>query len=103
MAKGITINGLPIVLKRPGYLDIENLDLYYEDCVIGGRGSFMVPIRERSQFVDATRNKLLQEIAGNEPLEVAGQARPGPPAADVLPCRRAPMERPDGELIARAG
>jgi hypothetical protein len=69
VAKGITINGLPIVLKRPGYFDIENLDLYYQDCVIGGRGAFMVPVRERDQFADATRNKLLQEIAGNEAVE----------------------------------
>jgi uncharacterized protein DUF1194 len=78
VAKGITINGLPIVLKRPGYLDIENLDFYYEDCVIGGRGAFMVPIRERNQFADATRNKLLQEIAGlvpDEPLIRPAQAR----------------------------
>src|SRR5262245_58787111 len=37
LAAGITINGLPIMLKRPyaGSLDIENLDEYYEDCVIG--------------------------------------------------------------------
>ena len=35
---GITINGLPIMLKRPygSGTDIANLDVYYEDCVIGG-------------------------------------------------------------------
>ncbi len=38
LAKNVTINGLPIVLKRPmaASMDIENLDVYYEDCVIGG-------------------------------------------------------------------
>ena len=48
-------------------MDIENLDVYYEDCVIGGPGSFMIPIRERDQFREATRTKLVQEIAGREP------------------------------------
>ena len=38
MAKGI-INGLPIMLRQPGYLDIPDLDIYYKDCVIGGQGS----------------------------------------------------------------
>jgi uncharacterized protein DUF1194 len=69
LAKGITINGLPIILKRPnpGTLDIENLDLYYEDCVIGGPGAFVIPIRERDQFKDAIRTKLVLEIAGRSP------------------------------------
>ena len=66
---GITINGLPIMLKRPlqSSMDIENLDIYYEDCVIGGPGAFVVPIRERAQFKDAVRTKLVLEIAGRTP------------------------------------
>jgi Protein of unknown function (DUF1194) len=66
---GITINGLPILLKRPtpGSLDIDNLDVYYEDCVIGGPASFVIPIREREQFKGATRTKLVLEIAGRTP------------------------------------
>ena len=69
LAAGITINGLPIMLKRPyvGTMDIEDLDVYYEDCVIGGPGAFVVPIREREKFVDATRTKLVLEIAGRQP------------------------------------
>jgi hypothetical protein len=69
LASGITINGLPIMLKRPtrGTMDIENLDVYYEDCVVGGPGSFVIPIRERLQFIEATRQKLVQEIAGRTP------------------------------------
>jgi hypothetical protein len=65
LAKGITINGLPIMLKRPqpGSVDIENLDVYYEDCVIGGPGAFVVPIRERDKFKEATRTKLVLEVA----------------------------------------
>jgi hypothetical protein len=69
LAKGITINGLPIMLKRPNAatLDIENLDIYYEDCVIGGAGAFVIPIRELSEFRKATRTKLVLEIAGLTP------------------------------------
>jgi hypothetical protein len=69
LAAGITINGLPIMLKRPysGTMDIENLDEYYEDCVIGGPGAFVIPIRERDKFIEATRTKLVLEIAGRQP------------------------------------
>lgn len=69
LAAGITINGLPIMLKRSynGSLDIEELDVYYEDCVIGGPGSFVIPIREREKFIEATRTKLVLEIAGRQP------------------------------------
>ncbi len=69
VASGITINGLPLMLKRPnpGTMDIENLDVYYEDCVVGGPGSFVIPVRERSQFVEATRTKMILEVAGREP------------------------------------
>jgi len=69
LAKGFTINGLPILLKRPNTstLDIEQLDVYYEDCVIGGPGAFVIPIREREQFKEAIRTKLVLEIAGRTP------------------------------------
>jgi hypothetical protein len=79
LAKGITINGLPIMLKRPNAatMDIEELDIYFEDCVIGGPGSFVVPIKERNQFKDAIRTKLVLEIAGRTP-----EARVVPVAAD---------------------
>jgi hypothetical protein len=71
LAKGITINGLPIMLKRPavGSVDIEDLDIYYEDCVVGGPGAFVVPIRERDKFKEAIRTKLVLEIAGRTPPE----------------------------------
>jgi hypothetical protein len=79
VAAGITINGLPIMLKRPNTftMDIENLDVYYEDCVIGGPGAFVIPIQERNQFKEATRQKLVLEIAGRTPEArvVPAQAR----------------------------
>ena len=68
LAAGITINGLPIMLKRTyGYSADANLDLYYQDCVIGGPGSFMIAIHERDQFKEATRTKLILEIANRTP------------------------------------
>src|SRR5438874_4077399 len=65
-AKGITINGLPIMVKEPSYttMDIDDLDLYYEDCVIGGPGSFVVSIKDRDKFKEAIRTKLILEVAG---------------------------------------
>src|SRR6195256_2395882 len=69
LEKGITINGLPIMVKEPSYstMDIDNLDWYYEDCVIGGPGSFVVSIKDREKFKEALRTKLLLEVAGREP------------------------------------
>jgi hypothetical protein len=71
LAKGITINGLPIMLKRPNFggMDLEELDVYFEDCVIGGPGAFVVPIKARDQFKDAIRTKLVLEVAGRTPKE----------------------------------
>jgi hypothetical protein len=69
VAAGITINGLPIMVKRPNTytLDLEDLDVYYEDCVIGGPGAFIVPIHNRDQFKEAIRTKLVMEVAGLTP------------------------------------
>ena len=77
--KGVIINGLPIMVKEPSYstMDIDNLDYYYEDCVIGGPGSFVVTIKDRDKFKEAIRTKLLLEIAGRTPdrwvVPVAGK------------------------------
>jgi Protein of unknown function (DUF1194) len=77
LEKGIIINGLPIMVKEPSYstMDIDNLDYYYEDCVIGGPGSFVVSIKDREKFKEAIRTKLLLEVAGRTP------ERPVVPAA----------------------
>jgi hypothetical protein len=85
IAAGITINGLPIMLKRPNSftMDLERLDIYYEDCVIGGPGAFVVPIRERSQFKEATRTKLVLEIAGRTP---GGQVMPAQARSPRISC-----------------
>ena len=81
LEKGIVINGLPIMVKEPSYstMDIENLDWYYEDCVIGGPGSFVVSIKDRDKFKEAIRTKLLLEVAGRTP------ERPVVPVAEKEP------------------
>src|SRR5438067_8270577 len=78
LANGITINGLPIMMKRQyGYSSDANLDVYYQDCVVGGPGSFVIAIHEREQFKEATRTKLVLEIAGRTPKQpvIPAQAR----------------------------
>ena len=69
LGKGIVINGLPIMVKEPSYstMDIDNLDWYYEDCVIGGPGAFVVTIKDRERFKEAIRAKLLLEVAARTP------------------------------------
>jgi hypothetical protein len=69
LEKGIIINGLPIMVKTPSYstMDIENLDYYYEDCVIGGPGSFVISIKDREKFKEAIRTKMVMEVAGLMP------------------------------------
>src|SRR5437588_145529 len=69
LEKGVVINGLPIMVKEPSYstMDIDNLDYYYEDCVIGGPGSFVIPIKDRDKFKEAIRTKLVLEVAGRTP------------------------------------
>ena len=77
---GVTINGLPLTLKAPVKpYSIANLDLYYEDCVIGGPGAFIHPVREKAQLATAIRRKLVLEIAGTPPslIQVA-ETRPEP-------------------------
>jgi hypothetical protein len=78
VAKGITINGLPLLLKRPNFatMDLPDLDVYYEDCVVGGPGAFVVPVQSKEKFREAIRTKLVLEIAGRQPhvIRVAADA-----------------------------
>ena len=63
--RGVIINGLPIVTKSPeDWLTMPDLDQYYEHCVIGGDGSFMIPVRGMTNFGAALQMKLVMEIAG---------------------------------------
>ncbi len=73
--RGITVNGLPIMLHADpfsGY-SIPNLDLYYQDCVIGGPGAFLVTVKDIQQIEEAIRRKLVLEIAGATPKIIPAQ------------------------------
>lgn len=76
--QGVTINGLPVMLTRAygGWGHIDHLDRYYQDCVIGGPGAFVQSIRSMDEFLTATRQKILREIAENGSVAPAmGEAR----------------------------
>lgn len=64
------------MLKKADPFGIPNLDQYYQQCVVGGPGSFMIPVTDVDNFKTAIRRKLIIEISGL-PAKVV-------PAADIL-------------------
>lgn len=79
LEKGIIINGLPIMVKEPppGATDaIADLDHYYEDCVTGGPGAFVMTVKDRDKLKEGIRAMLVREVAGLAP------ERPDIPSAD---------------------
>ncbi|HVZ13236.1 MAG TPA: DUF1194 domain-containing protein, partial [Bauldia sp.] len=72
---GVTINGLPIMLHAADYFGIPDLDAYYRDCVIGGPGAFMIAVTGTLNFEDATRRKLVTEIADASRPHLSPDAR----------------------------
>lgn len=100
VSEGVVINGLPIILKpsqRSGFFDIRDLEKYYKDCVIGGFGSFAIPVRSKEEFAPAIRRKLILEISGIMPRGHTGEPR-------IIRTQAAPEERSDcmvGEKLWR--
>ncbi len=77
LAQGIIINGLPIMLAPTIASNMGfGLDVYYRDCVIGGPGSFVLPLLKSGDWAAAIRRKLILEIAGRPARFVAVQAEP---------------------------
>jgi hypothetical protein len=77
--QGIVINGLAIMIDRQGlddYFHLAKLDEYFEDCVIGGPGAFVIRITDQDQFATAIRRKMILEIADAEP-RISPAAAPG--------------------------
>lgn len=100
IGRAITINGLPIVNDRPqpfGVPQIDDLDIYFETCVIGGPGAFIVVAEDFQDFGAAIRRKLILEIAGIEPdpgeAPAVRLAAPRAGIARVIPVTR--FEPPD--------
>lgn len=88
IAKGITINGLPILNPDDAWNSryyLPDLDLYFRGCVIGGPGAFLEVANSFADYARAIRRKLVLEIAGLTPgdeaperaLLVPAAARPG--------------------------
>src|SRR5262249_9549357 len=71
VAAGEMINGLPILTLEP------DLDDYYRQNVIGGRGAFVSSVRSYEEFAKAIRSKLVTEIAAaarTNPVRIAQEA-----------------------------
>lgn len=92
LGRGITINGLPLMTDDGAYsqFNLPDLDIYYQTCVIGGPGAFVIPVTDWPDFADAVKRKLV--------LEIADQA----PVAQIIPAQaRDPRDCQVGEKIWR--
>ena len=77
VAKGITINGLPLMLTENwlGYPQYDvDIEQFYRAQVIGGSDAFLISVRRPNDFKRALRTKLLREIAGDHRLEFSAFA-----------------------------
>lgn len=79
---GIVINGLAIMLRPSG--TVSGLDQYYGDCVIGGPGAFVLPVRNIEDFGVAVRRKLVMEVSGLEPKPLVNRIAAKPATADCM-------------------
>jgi len=66
VAKGVVINGLPIIVKPPEFIfppqPPEGLDVYYRNHVVGGEGHVIIESIGFDNFKQAILQKLLLEI-----------------------------------------
>jgi len=66
VARGVVINGLPIIVKPPEYIfppqPPEGLDIYYRNHVVGGEGHVTIESIGFDNFKQANLQKLLLEI-----------------------------------------
>ncbi|WP_353644511.1 DUF1194 domain-containing protein [Mesorhizobium sp. WSM2239] len=77
LRRNIVVNGLPILI-RPSPI-FPAIDRYYAECVTGGPGSFVLPIRSISEFATAIRRKLILEVSGASPDPRVLPAQAGAP------------------------
>jgi hypothetical protein len=75
VAEGVVINGLPIIISPAAAWRVP-LGTYYEDCVIGGPGAFVITVDNASLLALAIRRKLVLEIAGPPPRLIHADFRP---------------------------
>jgi hypothetical protein len=75
--EGLIINGLPLMTEdSTSRWGIDDLDVYYWECVVGGPGAFVIPVLDWDDFPMAVRRKLVLELAG-PPDVILAQARTG--------------------------
>ncbi|MEM1419131.1 MAG: DUF1194 domain-containing protein [Pseudomonadota bacterium] len=88
VAAGYEINGLPLMTRdgRGMLPDLIDLNLYYEECVIGGPLSFAIPVHSWEEFLPAVRMKLIMELAGVQPNPELVQATVSGANADGYDC-----------------
>lgn len=79
---GIVINGLALMLRPSGAPG--GLDKYYGDCVIGGPGSFVLPVHNIEDFAVAVRRKLVMEISGLTPPATIQKTAGKQPTSDCM-------------------
>ena len=96
ISKGITVNGLPI-MDPYGFDVILDLDLYFSNCVVGGRSAFLQVAEGFDDFARAMRRKLVLEIAGLTP----GMGPEQTPR--VIPVQAAPERFPSPQLAPTQG
>jgi hypothetical protein len=89
LAEGIVINGLPLMTVEvpPSRWQLANLDVYYRTCVIGGPGSFVIPVTDWAQFAEAVRRKLVLELVGQTPPPVPTPVQYVPGPDDARDCQ----------------
>jgi hypothetical protein len=82
VAKGVTINGLPILSENPMAWNPDHtnppggLAKYYHDNVTGGPGAFVMVAENFNSFGQAIVNKMIAEVAqAHEPLPWRASAR----------------------------
>lgn len=81
LAAGFIINGLPLMTTDAlsEFWGIEDLDVYYTRCVIGGPGAFVLPVLGWDAFGPAVKRKLILEISAHPlPVVPVQYTRPAP-------------------------
>ena len=79
VAQGITINGVAINDREITNFSLPDLDVYFQDCVVGGPGAFVIAADGFASFAEAILRKLILEIADLHPL---GRERFGAPVLE---------------------
>jgi hypothetical protein len=99
VARGITVNGLPILIRRgASAYSIPDLSSYYRNCVVGGAGAFVMPVTRPDEFEDTILRKLAREIASSDPLGPPVLAAFGAASSDCTIGERMGGGEPQGAI-----